>query len=219
MRFMGFSKINFSVRFAALAMVGAFAASLGVVALPSEAEAGRRNVWSVKFKCSEDSDDLVKLTDEYDDTEDNFFLQTIVNIHNPSDRTVNFKVKVVVALRQADITGGADPSDNVSDQISRTLGSNEARALDCADIRSAFASATDSFGLEDVEDVVEGFVVIESERGSRIPELAVCANYIFASAQDINFSAGGSVEEPIGASIHVLCYDPIRARFKSSNKF
>jgi len=36
MRFMGFSKSNFSVRFAALALVGAFVASLGVVALPSE---------------------------------------------------------------------------------------------------------------------------------------------------------------------------------------
>ena len=39
MRFMGFSKSYLPARFAALALVGAFVASLGVVALPSAAEA------------------------------------------------------------------------------------------------------------------------------------------------------------------------------------
>ena len=124
----------------------------------------------------------------------------------------------MVAVRQADITGGADPTDNVSSQVLRTLGSNEARALDCDDIRSAFASATDSFSAfaDAHHEVVEGFVVIESERGSRNPELAVCANYFLTSLRE-----GGAADgnEPTGASMHTLCIDPIRARFKNSNKF
>jgi len=100
MRFMGFSKIYFSVRFAVLALVCAFVASLGVVALPSEAEAARRNVWSVKFKCSKDADNFnrMQLDASFDTTD--FFVNTIVNIHNPSDRDVRFKKNYVIMAAQ-----------------------------------------------------------------------------------------------------------------------
>lgn len=93
MRFMGFSKSYLPVRFAALALVCAFVASLGVVALPSEAEAGRRNVWSAKFKCSDNGSAADKIQLDTIFASDEFFIQTLVNIHNPTEGTVKFKKK------------------------------------------------------------------------------------------------------------------------------
>ena len=218
MKFMGFSKSYLPVRFAALALVGAFVASLGVVALPSEAEARRRNVWSVKFKCSDNDNgtDRVQL-DNNPFSVDDFWIQTLVNIHNPTGDTVKFKKKVVVALRQHLIDSDDDPSDNVSDRTLITLGPNEAHALDCEDIRSEFGSANNDFGDEDIFGLVEGFVVIESERGRRVPELIVCANYMLAAKAAVTDTAGTS--EPTGFGLHNQCYKPIRVRFRRSTKF
>ena len=210
MKFMGFSKSNLPVRFAALALVGAFVASLGVVALPSEAEARRANVWSVKFKCSEDTDDLIEL-DSNPFAVDDFFLQTIVNIHNPGDRTIRFNKKVVVALRQSDIDSDNDPSDNVSALDGETLGPNEALALDCEDIRKVFNDSV-RFGEDDHFDLVEGFVVIESERGSSTPDLAVCANYMLVSRPSRFDTSGG--DEVTGLALHNQCYKPLRVRVR-----
>ena len=215
MRFMEWSKSNFPVRLAVLALVCAFVASLGVVGFPDEAQAGRKNVWSVKFKCSDESDDLVDLIPTLD-TSENFFLQTIVNIHNPTEQTIQFNKKAVIALRQNQIPGD-DPTDFVSDKDGETLGPNEALALDCLDIRDLFANSKPAIDVTNtiaVHDLLEGYVVIESETGRKIPDLAVCANYIMASVRGAQ--EGG--DEPTGASLHVQCYDPFRVKFRGKFK-
>ena len=202
MRFMGFSKSNLPVRFATLALVGAFVASLGVVALPSEAEAQttRRNVWSVKFKCSTKAaggTHLVELGESFGDSD--FFVQTIVNIHNPSDRTVKFKKKFVIMAAQH---VNEDPF--VSTQSSTIeLTDNNGHATDCEDIITKITeNVADDF--DDGLELVEGWVVIESEKGKKIPDLAVCANYFLISDRS---------DTPTGLATKVLCYQPIRVRF------
>ena len=215
MRFMGFSKINLPVKFAALALVGAFVASLGVVALPSEAEAARRNVWSVKFKCSIDAQfgtNLVRLDTTFDPGD--FFVQTIVNIHNPGDRTVKFKKKfVIMAAQHVDILPSTGPV--VSSQSSAIeLTDNKGHAIDCKDIRDKLTTTV----LEDfdtsftVDNLIEGWVVIESENGRKIPDLAVCANYLLATVDD-------DVADPSGVSLDIECIKPVRVRFRNNNPF
>ena len=96
MRFMRFSKDSLLVRFAALALVGALGL-FGVIASPGEANAGKF-VYSVKFNCQLDPFGI------FDDPEfgtafgtewpdfggvfNDLTENTIVNIHNPNDRTV-----------------------------------------------------------------------------------------------------------------------------------
>ena len=206
MRFMGFSMSYFPVRFAALALVGAFVASLGVVALPSEAEAARRNVWSVKFKCSIDAvfgTNTVRLDTTF--FTGDFFVQTIVNIHNPTGRDSRFKKNFVIMAPQH---VSEDPA--VSSQSSAiTLNANEGHAIDCEDIITKLTfDVADEFD-QDVK-FVEGWVVIESDRGNKNPDLAVCANYFLISDE---------TDTPTGLNSDVVCIDPIRARFKDSDKF
>ena len=192
-----------------LALVFAFAASLGVVALPSEAQAGRRNVWSVKFKCSQDDgntnfDELVDLP--YIDETNEFVVFTTVNIHNPTDRTVDFNKKVVIVEPQH-----VNSTTKVSDKDGITLGANKAHNIDCKDIHKLFKDSTIDPDNFEVEEVYEGWVVIESEKGKKIPDLAVCANY-FAAVWDTSTDKGG------GTSAQTLCYKPIRVRFTGDFK-
>ena len=207
MRFMGFSKSYLPARFAALALVGAFVTSLGVVALPSEAQAGRRNVWSVKYKCSVDSiflyDEVINLP--YIGESNEFVVQTTVNIHNPTDDTVKFNKKVVIVEPQH-----ANSNTDVSDKDGISLSGNEAHSIDCEDIVDLLAEVLGTPVIDprtfDVEGVFEGFVVIESERGKKNPDFAVCANYFSAVWDDSNNSGGG-------VSTETVCFDPIRVRF------
>ncbi len=211
MRFMGFSKSNFPARFAVLALVGAFVASLGVVALPSEAQARRGNVWSVKYKCSVDVinsyEEVIDLP--YIGESNEFVVQTTVNIHNPTEGTVRFNKKVVIVEPQH-----ANSNTEVSAKDGITLSANKAHSIDCLDIVDILTvdQGDPVINPEDfaVERVFEGFVVIESEKGRRIPDLAVCANYILA-IDDVNTGQG--------ASLHTECIEPIRVRFKQNFKF
>ena len=215
MRFMGFSKSYLPARFAALALVGAFVASLGVVALPSEAQAGKkkRNVWSVKYKCSIDGIDLYKdklvIDLPYINDSNEFVVQTTVNIHNPSDNTRRFNKKVVIVEPQH-----ATSDTEVSDKFGITLSDNEAHSVDCEDIVDMLAPNQAAPAIDPtafaVEGVFEGFVVIESEKGSKkFPVLVVCANY-FAAVWVSDGDEGG------GVSTQTLCYKPIRTRFDDS---
>ena len=216
MRFMGFSKSYLPARFAALALVGAFVASLGVVALPSEAQAGskkKRNVWSVKYKCSISgiqSYDPVLQDDlpYFINAENAFVVQTTVNIHNPTDDTVRFNKKVVIVEPQH-----ATSDTEVSDKFGITLSENEAHSVDCLDIVDMLTDPQDDPEINplnfDVEGVCEGFVVIESELGNKRPVLVVCANY-FAAVWATNNDEGG------GVSTQTLCYKPIRTKFDDS---
>ena len=209
MRFMGFSKSYLPARFAALALVGAFVASLGVVALPSEAQAGskkKRNVWSVKYKCSQNDgnssfDEVVGLP--YIGASNKFVVFTTVNILNPSDKTRRFNKKVVIVDPQH-----ADSTTKVSDKDGISLGGNEAHSIDCKDIHKLFKDSTPTIDPKDftVKEVYEGFVAIESERGKKNPDFAVCANYFSAVWDDSNNSGGG-------VSTETVCFDPIRVRF------
>ncbi len=214
MRFMEWSKSNLPVRFAALALVGAFVASLGVVALPSEAQARRGNVWSVKFKCSLDTintgsyEAVTGLPFVPANGDSDFVVQTMVNIHNPTNETVRFNKKVVIVEPQH----SSGVSTSVSAKEGITLNANEAHSVDCEDIVDILAGPQLATPVIDpksfvVQDIFEGFVVIESEKGRRNPDLAVCANYIsFAIDTDGNTS--------LGTSLDVECFDPIRVRFK-----
>ena len=214
MRFMGFSKSYLPARFAALALVGAFVASLGVVALPSEAQAGKkkRNVWSVKYKCSIDGIDLYKdklvIDLPYINDSNEFVVQTTVNIHNPSDNTRRFNKKVVIVEPQH-----ATSDTEVSDKFGITLSDNEAHSVDCEDIVDMLAPNQAAPAIDPtafaVEGVFEGFVVIESERGKKDPDFAVCANYFSAVWDDSNDSGGG-------VSAETVCFDPIRVKFDTS---
>ena len=213
MRFMGFSKSYLPARFAALALVGAFVASLGVVALPSEAQAGgKRNVWSVKYKCSIDGINLYKdklvIDLPYINDSNEFVVQTTVNIHNPTDDTVRFNKKVVIVEPQH-----ATSDTEVSDKFGITLSDNEAHSVDCEDIVDMLAPNQAAPAIDPtafaVEGVFEGFVVIESEKGKKRPVLVVCANY-FSAVWATNNDEGG------GVSVQTLCYDPIRTKFDDS---
>ena len=220
MRFMEWSKSYFPVRFAALALVGAFVASLGVVALPSEAQARRGNVWSVKFKCSLSNINPYAGTGLVIDlpylgvlVDNDFVLQTIVNIHNPTNKEVRFNKKVVIVGPQHLKSTSFDPTE-VSGKDGITLDANEAHSVDCEDIVDILAGpelgtpVIDPL-LFDVEGIFEGFVVIESERGKNIPDLAVCANYI-------SFVIDEDTVDSLGTSLDVECFDPIRVRFKGA---
>ena len=213
MRFMGFSKSYLPVRFAALALVCAFVASLGIVTLPSEAQAARRgNVWSVKYKCSVDQiDPYVEVIDlPYINQSNEFVVQTTVNIHNPTEGTVRFNKKVVIVEPQH-----ANSNTEVSAKDGITLSANKAHTIDCEDIVDLLAVDQSDPTIDPtafrVGGVFEGFVVIESEKGKRIPDLAVCANY-FAAVWDDSTNKGG------GTSAQTLCYKPIRVRFPQNFK-
>ena len=195
MRFMGFSKSYLPVRFAALALVCAFVASLGIVGFPSEAEAGRRNVWSVKYKCSIDGlDDYDPVLDDdipFINGTNEFVVQTTVNIHNPNDRSVEFKKKVVIIAPKHVNKASAKSSQSSAITLSANLG----EAIDCEDIVDLLTVDQGDPTIDPtdfaVEGVFEGFVVIESKRGGRIPELVVCANYFAAVWDDSNNEGGG----------------------------
>ena len=210
MRFMGFSKSYLPARFAALALVGAFVTSLGVVALPSEAQAGKRNVWSVKYKCSVDSifsyDEVINLP--YIGFSNEFVVQTTVNIHNLTEDSVEFNKKVVIVEPQH-----ATSDTKVSAKDGITLSDNEAHSIDCEDIVDLLAVDQEFPTIDptafSVEGVFEGFVVIESKLGKKRPVLVVCANY-FSAVWATNNDEGG------GVSVQTLCYKPIRTRFDSS---
>ena len=213
MRFMGFSKSYLPARFAALALVGAFVASLGVVVLPSEAQAGskkKRNVWSVKYKCSQSSGnsnfDLVVDIPHINDS-NAFVVVTTVNIHNPSDRTRRFNKKVVIVDPQH---RGSTTLKSNKEGIS--LSGNRAHSIDCEDIHKLLEdNGVDPDNFQ-VQEVYEGFVVIESERGKKNPDFAVCANYFSAVWDDSNDSGGG-------VSAETVCFDPIRVKFSDNFVF
>ena len=90
-----------------------------------------------------------------------------------------------------------------------TLNASEGHAIDCKDIMLKLTQAVADNFDQDVK-FVEGWVVIESDRGNKNPDLAVCANYFLISDE---------TDTPTGLNSDVVCYDPIRARFKESDKF
>ena len=89
------------------------------------------------------------------------------------------------------------------------MGPNEALAVACEDMRDLYTSGThDNFGTHDIRNLVEGFVVIETDRRTI---LAVCANYFLTATGPVDFDAS-NVQGPTGASLKVVCYDPLRIR-------
>ena len=96
MRFMRFSKDSLLVRFAALALVGALGL-FGVIASPGEANAGKF-VYSVKFNCQFKAATEIEFGSSFGSITEN----SVINIHNPNDRTVQFNKKVVLAVRNAE---------------------------------------------------------------------------------------------------------------------
>ncbi|MCH7769232.1 MAG: hypothetical protein IH828_09955, partial [Nitrospinae bacterium] len=135
-----------------------------------------------------------------------FVVQTTVNIHNPTEGTVRFNKKVVIVEPQH-----ANSNTEVSAKDGITLGANKAHSIDCLDIVNILTVDQGDPVIHpedfDVERVFEGWVVIESEKGKRIPDLAVCANYFAAVWDDTNDEGGG-------VSVETVCYDPIRVRFR-----
>ena len=184
---------------------------------PDEAEARRENVWSVKFKCSIDSVTL----NPYDESLEKIpysgkdvtgvAVQTWVNIHNPTNKTVLFNKKVVIVEPQHQ-----NATTEISGKEGIELDPNEAHSVDCEDIVDILAGPELATPVIDPTDFVvgdfntpnegifEGFVVIESESGRKIPDLVVCANYstyMFETRFDT-----------VATAVDTECFKPIRVK-------
>ena len=98
------------------------------------------------------------------------------------------------------------------------MGPNEAHSVDCEDIVDILAGPQLATPVVDPrqfvvgdfdttnEGIFEGFVVIESERGKKIPDLVVCANYsayLFETSFDT-----------VTTAVDTECFKPIRVRFE-----
>ena len=204
MRFMGFSKSYLPVRFAALALVCAFVASLGVVGFPSEAEAGKgkRWVYAVKFKCTEIGTPVISVGS-------GVFLavQTVVNIYNPTEESILFRKHYVIAANQDE---GIDSEK--TDKEPESVGPGLGHAINCEDIVAALNADGDitpsSF---DADDIIEGWVIIEAPKegeASKKPILSVCATYQHALV------VTGTSEAGSGISIDVECFEPKKVKPK-----
>jgi hypothetical protein len=120
---------------------------------------------------------------------------TAVNVHNPLDARVRFRVKVAVALP------GLRPGP-VSPLRDVELGADEALEIDCPDIRK-LAGADDDF--------LKGFVVIETPT-----ELDIVAVYTAAGADEhvVALHTERVPARPTSAAQHDACVDfepPIEA--------
>ena len=208
MRFMEWSKSNFPVRFAALALVGAFVASLGVVGFPSEAEAGKgkRWVYAVKFKCTEIGTPVISVGS-------GVFLavQTVVNIYNPTEESILFRKHYVIAANQDE---GIDSEK--TDKEPESVGPGLGHAINCFDIVDRLVSnagiTPSSYIGDEFSQTIEGWVIIEAPKekeASKKPILSVCANYQHA------LFVTGSSEAGSGISLDVECYEPkkVKPRF------
>ncbi len=199
MRFMEWSKSNFSVRFAALALVGAFVASLGVVALPSEAEAqrGKRWVYAAKFKCVAGIGSVFTIVGP-----DTFLaVQTIVNVYNPTENSISFRKHYVIAAPQNN-----EVSSEKTNKETESVGPGLGHAINCFDIVDELVgevSTITSYIGDQFSQTIEGWVIIEAPKEGEAkskPILSVCANYqhvLFNAA-----TAGG-----MGISLDVECYE------------
>ena len=131
MRVKGFlSKVGKISMFAlALALV----TSLGVVSFPSEADAqGKRWVYAAKFKCLiSGSEGPVSSVGG-----NNFIaIQSIVNIYNPTEETIETRKHYVIAAPQHK----SDPDELPSKKTDRetvSVGAGLGHAIDCQDIVS-----------------------------------------------------------------------------------
>lgn len=202
MRFMGCSKDNWLGRFAVLALVGTLATAIGVVAWPAKAHGGKR-VFSAKFKCTQNagnsSFDQGSVEVPVIGPGVAFLLQTIVNVHNLTEKFQDLNKKAVIAVRQHQ---GGPGNAQVSDQVGETLGPNEALGIDCEDIHNLFTDSDIFPNSFTHQGVYEGFVVIETRRRR---SLIVCANYITAGTIGIGTMMGTNVNN-ISVSSDVQCF-------------
>ncbi|MCH7923477.1 MAG: hypothetical protein IH975_10655 [Nitrospinae bacterium] len=192
-----FSKGSWPARFALPTLVGALVVSFGILSLPDEAQATRRDrkqVWSVKFLCLDDGEPGKVIGG---------FLTgvgTMVNIHNPSEDTKQFNIKFVISDSQSGGSGSVK-----TDKEGINLSGNLVHSVNCKDIFNKLDAVTTPANFA-LNNLIDGYVVIEAAKKT---VLAVCTTYIFASVN--NLSSGG-----VGTSQHVLCYKPnkIKERFE-----
>ena len=209
MRFMGFSKGRFLVRFAMVALVGALGLSLGVVSFPAEAEAGvgKRWVYAAKFKCIFTGDVSTSIGPAV------LAVQTIVNIYNPTENSILFTKHYVIQAPQF-----VDEPSQKTDKESESVGAGLGHAINCKDIVDLLEldlsgnTTPSSYIGDDFSRTIEGWVIIEApkkDEASKKPVLSVCANYQHALV------AIGSVEIGAGITVDVECFEPkkIKPRF------
>ena len=164
-------------------------------------------------------------------------METIINIHNPTDKSVDFNTKMAI---QEPLHLGGDAKVTTKD--ARTLGANLGFSFDCIDIVAELdADGAITVTDFDLEEIVEGWVIIEAARST----LAVCANYnkhvffedsYFVAGTEnttptVDFDVGTTVTIPNvgatdplaaaggmgvggGASVSVVCYQPIKVKGK-----
>lgn len=193
MRFMGFSsKVG---RISVFALALAFVASLGIVSFPAEAEAGKKWVYSVKFKCLFDGNSNISLGSGFV-----LGVQTVVNIYNPTEKSIPFRKHYVI---QAPQFLDPDPNSAKTSKETGSVGAGLGHAINCEDIEDALDDVITPSNYA-VDNLIEGWVIIEAPKkveATRRPILSVCATYQHALV-DTNTDGGA------GVSIDVQCYEP-----------
>lgn len=199
MRFMGFSSKVGRISVFALALT--FVASLGIVSFPAEAQAGKRWVYSVKFKCLQSGSSNTSVGAGII-----LGVQTVVNIYNPTEDSVPFRKHYVIQAPQF-VDPSPDPDSAKTDKETGSVGAGLGHAINCRDIVDGLEGeiATSRY---DVDNLIEGWVIIEApkkDEAIRLPILSVCATYQHAL---VDTSTDGGA----GVSIDVECYEPKKVR-------
>ena len=208
MKFIGFSKGSWPARLALLTLVGLLIASLGILNWPAKGRAWAHDdhdqddddtklVWSVKFVCH-----LNLLGETIDVGEVLFTGNTVINIHNPTEKDVELNKKVVYAIRESARSGlGELEGRNIGLKHGEVLIPNDAFFVDCAEIATVLFSLEllkDIFGegffldiffpfplievyveLKEILDPIyfDGFLVIEAKGTKHHPPLVVNAHH------------------------------------------
>ena len=167
MKFMGFSKGSWLARLALLTLVGLLIASLGILSWPAKGRVwahddddddddGRRTklVWSVKFVCH------LNLLGESIEGGPLYTGNTVINVHNPTEKSVKLNKKVVYAIRESARSGlGELEGRNIGLKHGEVLIPNDAFFVDCAEIANVlFPFLEMEMGDGSLEDIFgEGF--------------------------------------------------------------
>ena len=195
MRFMGFSsKVG---RISVFALAVALVTSLGVVSFPAEAQAAKRWVYSVKFKCLFDGRSNTSVGAGII-----LGVQTVVNIYNPTEKSIPFRKHYVIQAPQF-VNPDPDPDSAKTSKETGSVGAGLGHAINCEDIEDALDDVIEPSRYE-VDDIIEGWVIIEAPKkveAIRRPILSVCATYQHAL---VDTSTDGGA----GVSIDVQCYEP-----------
>jgi len=172
-------------------------AAIGVAGAPQEASADKF-VWVAKFACPAELDTFPPEADGGGFIGD-FYFETVVNVYNADDDEVFLNKKIVLALRQSQLssfTQGAGGASLISNPISHLLAPMDALAIDCTGVVNHLADSPDPRGsgfspINPLEHAIngrlDGVIVVEALR----PDLVVEALYGTATTSNGTGTSSG----------------------------